>query len=78
MKTRYVIVDEEKRAWFEKEWHLPYGYSNSYITFDIKDAIVRLNGYHPDTRENFSIEMIDEYGNREIIYEEDKWVSLER
>jgi len=71
MKTRYVIINEEKRTWFEKKWHLPYGYSDTFITFDFAEAIDQLNNYDPYTRVNLSIERIDDYG-REIVYKGDK------
>lgn len=61
MKTRYVIIERKKRDDFEKEWHLPYGYGECYITFDFDEAINSL-------RVGESIEKIDDFG-REIVYE---------
>jgi len=60
MKARYIIIDEEVRNGFEKEWQLPYGYSNCFITFDFEEAIYRLF-------DGESVEKVDEYG-REIVY----------
>ena len=67
MRTRYAIINEEKRTWFEKKWHLPHGYSDTFITFDFAEAIDQLNNYNPYTRNYLSIERIDDYG-REIVY----------
>jgi len=60
MKARYIIIDEDVRNGFEKEWQLPYGYSNCFITFDFEEAIYFLS-------EGQSIEKVDEEG-KEIVY----------
>lgn len=37
--VRYGVVNDVDRSEFEKEWHLPYGYS--YLTYDKQDAIAQ-------------------------------------
>lgn len=37
VNERFGVVDEEKRAMYEKEFQVPFGYD--YITFDREEAI---------------------------------------
>ena len=78
MKPRYIIINEEKRTWFEKEWQLPHGYAHHYITFSLENAIDQLKNYSSYTRDRLSIERVDDFG-REIVYKgglADEWTEL--
>lgn len=42
MNTLYAVVNEYERDKFEKEWQLPYGYKDCFITTDPREAIEML------------------------------------
>lgn len=68
MKARYVVINDDHRNWFEKEFQLPYGYSNCFISFDFNEVMERCrmkptNGFNS----SWVVEKIDEFG-KEIVY----------
>ena len=67
MIPRYAIIDVEERDDFEKKTHLPYGYSNCFITHNLNYAIDRFMKYKYEYYKGHSIERIDEHG-REVVY----------
>jgi hypothetical protein len=42
MKPRYVVINQNERDSFEKEWQLPYGYGFCPIYYDPQEAIEML------------------------------------
>jgi len=67
MRPRYVIINEEIRDGFEKEWHIPAGYIHCFVTLDRKKAIEEVSGYNSYIRSSLVVERVDENG-REIIF----------
>lgn len=68
MVPRYAVINEEHRNWFEKEFQLPYGYSNCFLTFSFEEAMERCQIMPSNGIDEFwSVEKIDEYG-KEIVY----------
>lgn len=71
MKARFVIIDPKERNDFEKQWQLPYGYSNCEIFMDRDKAIDWFNkSLGKLDRKKYVIEMCDA-GKRQIVYRED-------
>ena len=70
MKSRYVLVNEGEKVAFEKKWHLPYGYVNSPISTNPKEAgqwldnIVELG----ESPKQWCVVSIDEYGSEKDFY----------
>lgn len=68
MKARYAVIDEEERNWFEKEFQLPFGYSNCFVSLDLEEAIERMRIYKKNSSNvRWVVEKIDEDG-KEIVY----------
>jgi hypothetical protein len=71
-KPRYAVINDYERSKFEKEWQLPYGYSQCLIvTHDPKKAINLLNilpvGNPQVDINDYIVEKISEEG-RELYY----------
>ena len=66
MIPRYVIIDEEERDGFEKEYQLPYGYNNCFIAYSFEEAVMEMH-FLMDQGQFLSVERIDGDG-REIVY----------
>ncbi len=70
MKPRYAVIDQNERDNFEKEWQMPFGYNQCFVSFDPKEAVREIHylvdqrAYDPD---DMIVEKIDEDG-RELYY----------
>jgi hypothetical protein len=67
MKPIYVVLNEKARTWFEKEYHMPYGYGNANFISEREDVAISFlcnNGLSLDC---YVVEKVTEDG-REIIY----------
>ena len=67
MKARFAVIDIEERDSFEKEYHLPYGYAASFVSFDMEEAIDYLEDNYGPEEITRAVEQIDEDG-REVVY----------
>lgn len=67
MKHRFVVIDQLARDQFEKEWQMPYGYGNCFVSIDVEEAIQYFEENIPEYETTFVVEKIDDEG-REVIY----------
>ena len=69
MIDRYVVIDEYTRDKFEKEWQMPYGYNNCFITYNSNEAVEFLDSMKDQGCDvsTFIVEKVSDEG-RELYY----------